>query len=269
MPRFTPGVPAMRLLVSVASAEEALAALAGGADVIDAKDPIAGALGAVSVQVLRDIDAAIGGVRPISAALGDASDARTIQCAAQTFAACGVSFVKVGFAGIDSADRMAALTAATVLGARAGGGGHCRVVAAAYADAADMPMLPTTVLHTAARAGAAGVLLDTADKGGPGLRERVAPLALAAWVAEAHALGLLVALAGRLTADDLSFVRDAGADIAGVRGAACDGGRTGRINPDRVRLLRALCAPPALAPNRLPLELHPAASRIVDPRAQR
>ena len=45
----------MRLLVSVASATEASAALAGGADVIDAKNPLAGALGAVSVGVLREI----------------------------------------------------------------------------------------------------------------------------------------------------------------------------------------------------------------------
>jgi uncharacterized protein (UPF0264 family) len=85
------------------------------------------------------------------------------------------------------------------------------------------------------------VLLDTANKSGPSLRGLVAPDTLAAWVAKAHEAGLLVALAGQLTADDLAFVRDAGADIAGVRGAACDGGRTGRVASDRVRLLRALC----------------------------
>ena len=45
----------MHLLVSVRNAEEAAAALAGGADVIDAKDPAAGALGPVPVQVFREI----------------------------------------------------------------------------------------------------------------------------------------------------------------------------------------------------------------------
>jgi uncharacterized protein (UPF0264 family) len=255
----------MRLLVSVASSVEAVAALAGGADVVDAKDPDAGALGAVSVEVLRDIHAAVGTERPVSAALGDASDETTIERAARTFAAAGVSFVKVGFAGVVSIDRMAALTAATVRGARAGGGGNCRVVAVAYADAEGMTTLPAAFVQMADRAGASGVLLDTANKGGPGLRRIVAPIALAAWVAEAHALRLLVALAGKLSADDLAFVRDAGADIAGVRGAACDGGRTGRLNADRVLLLRALCAPPAARPNRSRNAL-PAASRIVDPR---
>ena len=51
----------MRLLVSVSSAAEASAALAGGADVIDAKDPLAGALGAVSADVLREIHAIVAG----------------------------------------------------------------------------------------------------------------------------------------------------------------------------------------------------------------
>jgi len=96
-------------------------------------------------------------------------------------------------------------------------------------------------VEVAGRAGAEGLLLDTADKRGPGLRGLVASDVLAAWVAEAHDTGLIVALAGQLTAADLSFVCDTGADIAGVRGAACDGGRTGRVAADKVRLLRAQC----------------------------
>src|SRR5262249_27258839 len=77
----------MRLLVSVASAAEALAALGGGADVVDAKDPHAGALGAVSAEVLHGIRAAIAGARPLSAALGDAIDEATIERDANTFVA--------------------------------------------------------------------------------------------------------------------------------------------------------------------------------------
>jgi uncharacterized protein (UPF0264 family) len=69
----------------------------------------------------------------------------------------------------------------------------------------------------------------------------VAPAALAAWVARAHAAGLLTALAGKLTGDDLALAREAGADVAGVRGAACAGGRTGRVSADKVRRLSALC----------------------------
>ena len=71
----------------------------------------------------------------------------------------------------------------------------------------------------------------------------MAPAALARWVGAAHDAGLLVAVAGRLTADDLAIVRDAGADIAGVRGAACEGGRTGRVSAEKVAFLRELCGP--------------------------
>jgi (5-formylfuran-3-yl)methyl phosphate synthase len=233
----------MRLLISVASATDAAAALAGGADVIDAKDAQAGALGPVAPAVLRDIRALVAGARPVTAALGDADDEATIECAASTYAAAGATLVKVGFAGVSSGDRAAALTAAAVRGAKAAGSG---VVAVAYADAvrASSPAAATLV-DVAARTGAEGLLIDTWDKNGPGLPGLIALSALSALVAEAHSAGLFVALAGKLTADDFPFVRNAGADVAGVRGAACDGGRTGRITADRVRVLRDLCGPDA------------------------
>jgi (5-formylfuran-3-yl)methyl phosphate synthase len=225
----------MRLLVSVASAEEASAALEGGADVIDAKDPSAGALGPVASGVVQTICAVVNGARPVTAALGDAVDEVAIERAARKYAEAGAKLVKVGFAGSGSAGRAAALAAAAVRGAQAGGAG---VVAVAYADAA-IARSPAAddLFNVAAAAGARGILVDTADKRGPGLRALVAPNALAALVADAHRAGLLVALAGKLTVDDLSFVRDAGADIAGVRGAACEGGRNGRVTAQKVREL--------------------------------
>jgi (5-formylfuran-3-yl)methyl phosphate synthase len=229
----------MRLLISVSSATDAAAALAGGADVIDAKDAHAGALGPVAPDVLREICALVAGARPVTAALGDADDEAAIGCAARTYAAAGATLVKIGFAGVTSGRRAAALIAAAVRGANAAGAG---VVAVAYADAARAASLAAdTLVDVAARAGAEGLLLDTWDKHGPGLRGLIAPAALSALVANAHRAGLFVALAGKLTVDDLPFVREAGADIAGVRGAACDGGRTGRIVTDRVRVLRDVC----------------------------
>jgi len=231
----------MHLLVSVRSAAEASAALAGGADVIDAKDPTAGALGAVSTDVLREIHAASAGRRPVTAALGDAADESTIERAAWTYASSGARFVKVGFGGIVERARAEALAAAAVRGATAGGDGRCGMVAVSYADANRRWGLPPAALtDAAARAGAAGLLVDTADKNGPGLLRLIARDVLAGWVAEAHAGGLFVALAGRLTPDDLPVVRDVGADIAGVRGAACEGGRAGWIARERVRRLKEL-----------------------------
>jgi uncharacterized protein (UPF0264 family) len=230
----------MHLLVSVTSAADAAAALAGGADLIDAKDPAAGALGAVSIEQFRRIVAAVAGARPVTAALGDAADEPAIEQTARAFAGFGASFVKLGFAGISSTDRVAALITAAVSGARRGSGS--RVVAVAYADADRAGSIsPLRFVDVAARAGATGVLLDTFDKQQGGLRQLVAWRALTDWVVSAHDAGLFVAIAGKLTASDLPYVRDAGADIAGVRGAACDGGRSGRVTADRVRLLRSAC----------------------------
>jgi len=231
----------MRLLVSVATREDAVAALAGGADIIDAKDPTTGPLGAVSIAVLREIHAASSETRPVTAALGDADDERAIEREAWACAVAGAMLVKVGFAGIAGVERAAVLLDAAVRGATGGSGGRCGVIAVAYADAHRVASLaPGALTAVAATGGAAGVLLDTADKDGPGLRDLLSPRALAAWVAQAHDARLLVALAGRLQIDDLGFVRDAGADIAGVRGAACEGGRTGRVTAAKVRALRRI-----------------------------
>jgi uncharacterized protein (UPF0264 family) len=235
----------MKLLVSVSDGAEAAAALAGGADIIDAKDPANGALGAVSLDVFRDIVTAVDGERLVTAALGDATDEASIEPLVRAYSASGARLVKIGFAGVSSHDRVRALLDAATRGAEL----RAAVIAVAYADAAraNSPD-PNVVLDAAAQTGVAGVLLDTADKDGPGLRGLIGPLALHAWIVAAREAGLLVALAGKLSADDLEFVREAGADIAGVRGAACDNGRTGRIVAEKVRLLRSADRRSARAP---------------------
>jgi (5-formylfuran-3-yl)methyl phosphate synthase len=239
----------MRLLVSVANVDEAAAALAGGADVVDAKDPQNGALGAVPVRVLREIRTAVGEARPVTAAIGDAADEIATEALAHEFAAAGATLLKVGFGTIDSVSRVSALLDAAIRGAAAATDGLCGIVAVAYADpACDCGIGVPRLLNTAARAGARGVLIDTMDKSKAGLCQLATPVTLARWVNEAHGLGLTVALAGKLTADDLAIVRDAGADIAGVRGAACDDGRTGRVSAEKVRLLQLATAPAFVRP---------------------
>jgi uncharacterized protein (UPF0264 family) len=222
----------LKLLVSVATAEDARSALAGGADVIDAKDPALGPLGPVSPETLRAITAVVGDARPVSAALGDLC--RGNASAGAAFRGMALAFAKVGFAGgLKSAD--AAALARAVLGEST-----CPVVLVAYAD---QGLDPFVVIDLAATVGATGVLLDTADKRGPGLMARLDPWALRAWIAAAHAAGLSAAVAGRLTLDDVPRVAALGADVAGVRGAACEGTtRTGRVTALRVRALATAAA---------------------------
>jgi (5-formylfuran-3-yl)methyl phosphate synthase len=224
----------MRLLVSVRDATEAEAALAGGADIIDAKNPGAGALGAVSLTACRDIVSAVRGTCPVTAALGDANDIERLARDAAAYVEAGASLVKAGFAGVGARARLDALLARAAAAA-----GPDRVIAVAYADhqARGAPS-PDAVIAAAAAAGIAGVLLDTAVKDGPGLRQLIDAAGLQAWVARARRHRLLAALAGRLEVADVGFVGAAAPDVAGFRGAACEGGRDGCVAESRVRLLR-------------------------------
>lgn len=238
----------MRLLISVASEAEARAALDGGADIIDAKDPARGPLGAVSMTALREIVRAVDGRLPVSAALGDASDEKTVALAARRAAAERLAYVKLGFAGIADVDRVESLIYAAVQGAgivSASAG----VIAVGYADAsrpAVASLSPWWLVEAAERAGAVGVLLDTAMKHGAEWRDgcgsslfRVMTQAhVAEWVRHAHQADLTVAVAGGLAGSDLAVLRALGADVVGVRGAACEeGDRLGRLSRANVATL--------------------------------
>jgi uncharacterized protein (UPF0264 family) len=129
------------------------------------------------------------------------------------------------------------------------------MVLAAYADAGPDRPNRDAVLEIAVACGAAGVLLDTLDKRGRRpLFALAGPEDVAEWVAAAHRERLFAALAGSISTDEIALAGDTGADIAGVRGAACDGGRTGRVSAMRVRALvaevRRAGGEPAAAPVR-------------------
>ncbi len=63
-----------QLLVSVRSAAEAEAALAGGAHVIDVKEPSRGSLGRADDATIDEVVRVVAGRRPVSAALGELHD---------------------------------------------------------------------------------------------------------------------------------------------------------------------------------------------------
>jgi uncharacterized protein (UPF0264 family) len=226
----------MKLLVSVASADEAREAVQGGAGIIDAKDPARGALGPVSPHAFSEIRAVVGDDRLVTAALGEAGETLDIEELACDLVGRGAALVKLGLAGLRDAE--SAETAIRHVVRSCSFPAYGGVVAVAYADA--MPRWSvdrTRVVEVAARAGARGVLVDTADKAGSGLTTLWSPAELAEWVGSVHSHGMFAAVAGKLRVGDLAIASDAGADIVGVRGAACVGGRLGGVSRDRVREL--------------------------------
>ena len=223
----------MRLLVSVRNAVEAAAALGGGADIIDAKEPASGPLGPVEPHVLRAIAAAVGGAAPVSAALGDA-DSDDVLARVQAAVAAGVTVVKLGVAEMADPDRLVHRAGGLVESAK-----PAAMILVAYADHIDAKAPPPDeVVRAAHRTGAAGILLDTYNKSGAGLSALMTPDDLRRFVALAKAQPCVVTLAGRLTVDDIPIARSAGADIVGIRGAACDGGRSGTVTKARVAMVR-------------------------------
>ena len=232
----------MRLLVSVTDASEARVAVDGDVDIVDVKNPAEGSLGAPGPRVIEQVREVVPLERPVSAAIGDLPNLPgTAALAALGAARSGAAYVKVGLWGTSTTEEAVAVLRAV----RDALDGGTTVIAAAYADAERVsggPLPPRAVVAAARQAGVGGCLLDTAVKDGRGLFEWITAEALEALVAEGHAAGLEMALAGALRAEDLAAVRAAGADIVGVRSAACrDGRRTAPLDAERIGRPRAEC----------------------------
>jgi (5-formylfuran-3-yl)methyl phosphate synthase len=211
----------MRLLVSVMSAEEARRALAGGADIIDVKDPGEGALGAPSPRILSEVVREIGAAAPVSVALGDLPNLpHTAALAARGAALSGAEYVKVGLRGVRELEAAVALMRAVADAVEP----QTAVIAAAYADAdaLDPPGLaPTLLPQLVDGAGISGALVDTFVKDGRGLYGRLSDSELSDLIARTHRAGASFAVAGQLTRGQLRRVP---ADVVGVRSAVCHGG---------------------------------------------
>jgi len=216
------------LLASIRSAAEAALAVAGGADIIDAKEPAAGALGRVGSRVLRAVVHEVAGRRPVSATIGDL-DLRpsVVTAAVESTAADGVDIVKIGvFPGAVEATWAALQPLAR---------GGLRLVAVVFADQApDLVELP----KRCAEAGFFGVMLDTADKAAGPLTAHLDPEALAAFVGRARGLGLASGLAGSLRLDDIPSLAPIGADYLGFRSALTIAGRSSGLDAAALRAVR-------------------------------
>lgn len=228
------------LLVSVRSVAEAIAAVEGGAAIVDVKDPDRGPLGRAAAPVAAAIGAAVAGRAAWTLACGELADGEE---AIASHVARVVQFhgdertpllaIKAGPAGLGEIEwqrayrRLAALLPRPV-----------ELVAVGYADwqAAACPE-PGRMIRAAVQAGARAVLIDTFCKSVGGLLEVAGLEAVVGWDAAGREAGLAVALAGRLSAADLARLGPLVSATLGVRSAACEGGRLGRVEQRKVAAL--------------------------------
>jgi (5-formylfuran-3-yl)methyl phosphate synthase len=233
----------MRLLVSVRSASEVGAALAGGADIIDAKEPRHGSLGAVSRRTLATIMQSIPPECPLSIALGDLTTQAEIERSISSLelpAREAPTYLKLGFAAVPSPTVVERLLRAA-LAAAAEHRSAPKVIAVAYADSPAAGTVSPEEIHEAALGSdCSGVLLDTYGKTGSDLFSWITQADLAKWISDLRTDGLLAAVAGGLGIQQMAQACVPLPDVIGVRGAACEGGRNGTVSSCRVAALRGL-----------------------------
>lgn len=224
----------MRLLVSVRDVDEARLAAAAGVDIVDVKEPSDGTLAPASPAALAAIAAALPAVVPLGVALGEPADRAALSALLLARAATlGGRHVYVKFVPPANGARVCVSLVRALLP-------DASVVVAGYADACGTPAARRAFLREACAAGADGALLDTRSKS-RGLLHVVPEAELGELIEESRARGAFLALAGSLDAPALARLAVLGADVAGVRGAACEGGRAGPLSAARVAaLLRAV-----------------------------
>jgi len=230
----------MRLLVSPMNLVEAQAALDGGADIIDVKNPKEGSLGANFPWTIRAVaDLARRGKVPLSATIGDLDyKPGTASLAALGAAFSGADYVKAGLLGVKSADQAEEMMTAIVRAVKDYDSGK-RVVASGYSDFARASSIsPLLLPAAAAKAGADVVMVDTAIKDGRPTFDFMSERDLQQFIDLGHDEGLEVAIAGSIAFGHLELLIRLQPDIIGVRGIVCGGDRRSAVQEKLVAKLK-------------------------------
>jgi uncharacterized protein (UPF0264 family) len=227
---------APKLLVSVRNVEEALAALAGGADWIDLKEPDRGALGAVDAATAGDVVACVAGRAPVSAAGGELTD-WSVESSRGLLGVRGLSYLKMGLANCRRLDWRSSLRRVQQEITY----NDMQLVAVIYADdlAADSPRAEE-IVEFAGDAECLWVLVDTFDKAGGALDEHLSPTELRTLLESVRRSGRRTVVAGSLTHESIAALPMELVNMVAVRGAACEGSRRGMVCEERVAMLRAI-----------------------------
>jgi uncharacterized protein (UPF0264 family) len=216
---------------------EAQEAIAGGADIIDVKNPAEGALGANYPWVIRQIKQITPKNLAVSCTLGEFGNfPGSLSLAAYGAASIGVDYIKVGLYGIKTQEEAIFLLRNVNRAAK-----ECnpkiKVAVAGYADSERIDTIdPLLIPEIAHKSQLDVAMIDTSVKDGKNLFDHLSLRKLRKFVDLTHSFGLKVALAGSLRKQDLAKVYGLGADIAGLRGAACTNSNrvTGQITRELV-----------------------------------
>lgn len=222
-----------RLLVSVRNVEESLAAVAGGCNILDIKEPLHGPLGMASRDTIAELiehHRRAAWHVPLSAALGELVDwEMPVECSLPA----GLQFAKLGLSGCAAVPDWPQHWLAV---RRELGNGSMRWIAVAYADSqAALAPSACEIAQAAIDTDCAGLLIDTFDKSGGMLLDHIS-------VAQLHDLAkllrkaeLFLAVAGSLRAEVLPALESLAPEVIGIRGSACrESNRSAAIDREAV-----------------------------------
>jgi uncharacterized protein (UPF0264 family) len=227
-----------QLLISVRSEQEIDDAIAGGADIVDLKEPRNGALAPTTVQLWNSVSRQLNHLDAVrfSAALGESQEALSIARSLPS----SFAYAKVGPSNCDTAERLVGLWTG-VLGLL---NPATELVAVAYADHEAANCLPAeTVFKLAAEFGFRRCLIDTLVKDGRTTIDHLGMegLQLIASVAKQNQLWWVLAGSIRLHQVDSLDRKIIQPNCFGVRGDVCEEGRVGSLSTARVWQWKQSC----------------------------
>lgn len=240
------------MLASVRNLREAECALKSGVDLIDLKEPGAGALGALASGTAARIVEFINGRIPVSATIGDLPfESHALRPAIDRMSATGADIIKVGMFG-DVTDQ----AALGVLHEFANQG--LRIVLVLFAEEYAAKSIQRRAFSPSPLGGEGrgegsiefqplsdvgifGIMLDTSDKTTGSLTQKLPAPVLERFVHGARSAGLLTGLAGSLRQVDITPLLEIGPDYLGFRGALCrNGARGAELEPEAILRIRTL-----------------------------
>lgn len=234
----------MKLLVSAINLKEAKHCIAGGADIIDVKNPREGSLGGHSPSLVRKIRKIVHRPLVLSATVGDVPNKPGLVAQASAgLASCGVDYIKIGLCdhfSIPEAIFLVALTVQAVQELNT----KIKIAVCGYADASSKGIFSfKNIPRVVHEAKAHVAMIDTLAKGSSkSLFSFTKVRDLQVFCDQARHYGLEVALAGSLKQEDIRVIRENDlCDFIGIRTLACQGGkRSNAIQSSRVRKIKDL-----------------------------
>ena len=219
------------LLASVTNIDEARLVSQSGVNIIDLKNPLKGALGALTDTEICGIVSELNGVTTVSATIGDLPFKKAeIRKPVLQMQKSGVDIIKIGvFGDVNNRETLSFLSQLASRGSR--------FVLVFFAED-----LPDVIDFASLKAGGIhGVMIDTRNKQDGNLRAKITIESLREFCSRARENDLLCGLAGSIGVSDIPALLALQPDYLGFRGALCRGGaRTGQLSEQALQRIRQM-----------------------------